>query len=122
MARNYSELASIVPLRQDNGYMVHVRIRSRGKTVSDPCPRRARHRSSEQVHHPNAIYHSKHYILVIILRSTSGREGSYLVIKATMAIEVIEECRISLSTPKVHISNFKIAPNYVCLFICLSFL
>jgi hypothetical protein len=65
MARNYSDLASIDPLRQDNVCTVHVRIRSRGKTGSGPCPRRALRRSSERVHHPNAIYHSKHVILVI---------------------------------------------------------
>jgi hypothetical protein len=34
-----------------------------------------------------------------------------LVVKATMAIEIIEECCVSLAAPKVHIGNLKIAPK-----------
>ncbi len=29
-----------------------------------------------------------------------------------MAVEVVEECRVSLAAPKVHIGDLKIAPNY----------
>lgn len=46
-------------------------------------------------------------------------KGLYLVVKATLAIEVVEECRIGLSAPKVHIGNLKIAPNCVILILHL---
>lgn len=51
-----------------------------------------------------------------VLIRNDGRndgEGLYLVVKATTAIEVVEECRIGLAAPKVHIGNLKIAPNCV---------
>jgi hypothetical protein len=46
------------------------------------------------------------------VRSEGDGEGRYLVVKATTAIEVVEECLVGLAAPKVHIGNLKIAPNY----------
>ena len=45
--------------------------------------------------------------------SEGDYEGLYLVVKATTAIEVVEECRVGVATPKVHIGNLKITPNCV---------
>ena len=47
------------------------------------------------------------------MRSEGDGEGPYLVVKATIPIEVVEECRIGLAAPEVHIGNLKIAPNCV---------
>jgi hypothetical protein len=38
----------------------------------------------------------------------------YLVVKSTATVEVLEECRVSLAAPKVHIGYLKVAPD--CLF------
>ena len=35
----------------------------------------------------------------------------YLVVKSTATVEVLEECRVSLAAPKVHIGYLKVAPN-----------
>jgi hypothetical protein len=57
-----------------------------------------------------------------VLRSESDDEKLYLVVKATSSIKVVEECRVGLAAPKVHIGNLKIAPNWVLIdFIFHSF-
>jgi hypothetical protein len=48
-----------------------------------------------------------------VVRSDGDGEGLYLVVKATTAIEVVEECLVGLAAPKVHIGNLEIAPNCV---------
>jgi hypothetical protein len=47
----------------------------------------------------------------LVVRSEGDGKKLYLIVKATTAIEVVEECRVGLAAPKVHISNLKIAPN-----------
>jgi hypothetical protein len=49
------------------------------------------------------------------MRCKDDSEEAYLVVKATVAIEVVEKCRVGLTSPEVHIGNLKIAPN--CLLI-----
>jgi hypothetical protein len=51
-----------------------------------------------------------------------GGEGPYLVVKPTRAIEELEERRVSLATPKVHIGDLKIAPNCIYVLICFLLL
>jgi hypothetical protein len=38
----------------------------------------------------------------------------YLVVEAATAIEVVEKGSVSLATPKVHIGNLKVAPDFFC--------
>jgi hypothetical protein len=38
----------------------------------------------------------------------NGERGTYLVVEATLMIEVIEERRVGLSAPQVHICNLKV--------------
>jgi hypothetical protein len=45
------------------------------------------------------------------MRCKDDSEEAYLVVKATVAIEVVEKCRVGLTSPEVHIGNLKIAPN-----------
>ena len=47
----------------------------------------------------------------LVIHTAERVERWYLVIKATMAIEVVEICRVSLAAPKIQIGNLKIAPN-----------
>jgi len=42
------------------------------------------------------------------LRGINGERGTYLVIETTLMIEVIEERRVGLSAPQVHIGNLKV--------------
>ena len=108
LGRNYNELASIVALLRDNVCMESARIRSPGKTGFGPCPRRAPLRWNERARLPSAD-------CVILVRSDelSGGEGAYLVVKATTAIEVVEECGVGFTPPKIHIGNLKITPDCV---------
>ena len=53
------------------------------------------------------------------MRNEGDGEGLYLVVKATSAIKVVEECRVGLTLPKVQIANLKIVVN--CELIHFSF-
>jgi hypothetical protein len=64
MVRNYSELASIGSLLTDNVCMESARIRSPGKTVFGPCPRRAPRRLNERARHPNAICMIETHVII----------------------------------------------------------
>jgi hypothetical protein len=56
------------------------------------------------------------------VRSEGNGEGPYLVVKATTAIEVVEERLVGLAAPKVHIGNFKITPNCVLIDLFFQFI
>lgn len=119
LGHNYSDLASIGPLLLDNVCTDYVHIQSRGRTGSGPFPQRVPRRSNERARHPSAMNLIETYVLIHALRSEGDGKGRYLVVKTTMAIEVVEICRVSLAAPKVHIRNLKIAPN--CVLIDLLF-
>jgi hypothetical protein len=53
-----------------------------------------------------------------MLGRVNGVKGRrYLVVKSTATIEVLEECRVGLAAPKVHIGNLKVAPNCFSIFL-----
>lgn len=112
LGRNYSDLGSIGALLRDNVRMEGARIRSPGKTVFGPSPLGAPQRSNERARHPSAICMIRN-MFYLVERSEGDGEGLYLVVKATTAIEVVEECRVGFAAPKVHIGNLEIAPNCV---------
>ena len=60
-----------------------------------------------------ALFEWSRHMSQFVLRSESDDEKKYLVVKTTSAIEVVEKCRVGLATPKVHIGNLKVAPNWV---------
>jgi hypothetical protein len=56
-------------------------------------------------------YFTRHVLLVLIGEEGVIKRRRYLVVKSTATVEVLEECRIGLAAPKVHIGYLKIAPN-----------
>lgn len=62
-------------------------------------------------------YFTRHFLLVLIGGEGVIKRRRYLVVKSTATVEVLEECRVGLAAPKVHIGYLKVAPNCFYLFI-----
>ena len=56
-------------------------------------------------------YFTRHVLLVRIGEEGVVKRRRYLVVKSTATVEVLEECRVGLAAPKVHIGYLKVAPN-----------
>ena len=58
--------------------------------------------------------------LLVRIKAKGVKQRRYLVVKSTATVEVLEECRVGLAAPKVHIGYLKVAPN--CFFIIIQIL
>jgi hypothetical protein len=46
-------------------------------------------------------------------RGDIGPISMYLIVEAASAIKVVEECHVCFAAPKVHISDLKVAPDFL---------